>query len=276
MVDFNNGNEISIHFENSASAAESIFAYISFIASTSESQFQLLFFSRFFFCSRKYFDPDYVVPSFEKFQGSPDCYGKKWVSEWGGISFKCRATEGAVFVRSNTGWMFCTFWITYSRAVTVKWRWNFRMSSAWESSSLGYTCILPWKCAAVRSGGHHGELRSGEKWMSIGLSVVRRGPWGVERNKKGEIGHGSDCKFQNDQKSAHKYGNRNEVWNTSETAFPLCFPLKTLETPHSCKKIAPCSLAVISVHSFQFISSLTADLVIHCQYFTHNQQHQIE
>ena len=48
------------------------------------------------------------------------------------------------------------------------------MSSALVSASLGSDRIMIDKCVAVRSGGHHDELRSGEKWMNDGLSVVRR------------------------------------------------------------------------------------------------------
>ena len=47
------------------------------------------------------------------------------------------------------------------------------MSSALVSASLGNARILPCKSVAVRSGGHHDELRPGEKWTHIGLSVVR-------------------------------------------------------------------------------------------------------
>ena len=37
------------------------------------------------------------------------------------------------------------------------------MSSAVASASLGSAHVLPCKCVAARSGGHHDELRSGEK-----------------------------------------------------------------------------------------------------------------
>ena len=66
------------------------------------------------------------------------------------------------------------------------------MSSALVSASLGSACILPCKIVAVRSGGHHGELRSGEK-MDEGRSFRRPPRAQTTRGKLAKIGGTTKC-----------------------------------------------------------------------------------